>query len=404
MDPNDSRSPRHRREADDGDYSDSDVMGYDSEEDQLADATTQPIPQVDDEDDDDYSVSAQDVAGLHYTAAGASLGNRRGPTEPVQGKASALVERYLFPTERFRGEWRKHWSYLADQFLIGAAATFFFGWLWGYLEKNKDGTIAIVVIGLWLVTMLYVAMHVADWYYDRFILTNKRIMKVSGMFSRTVAMMPLLRVTDMKYEQTPLGRLLHYGTFVLESAGQEQALREVKHLPNPNELYLRIVEEMYEPEAVEDRIYRYGRGDNIADMDDVAGLDGWPGAHDPDGFGESDMDHLPAATDASDFTDASGTGDPPLPGDNDLIHVIDLEPLTYRGLPRPRAPRDSSLDAQRELIAQMAKLSARLAELTQVVRRLRLEQRPRDAADDTRSESPGAATLRTRPPFRRSDG
>jgi hypothetical protein len=67
-------------------------------------------------------------------------------------------------------------------------------------------------------------------------------------------MMPLLRVTDMKYEQSPMGRLLSYGTFVLESAGQEQALRTVKHLPNPNELYLRIVEEMYEPEAVEAKL------------------------------------------------------------------------------------------------------------------------------------------------------
>ena len=72
-------------------------------------------------------------------------------------------------------------------------------------------------------------------------------MVVNGIVTRKVAMMPLLRVTDMKYEQSPLGRMLSYGTFVLESAGQDQALRKVKHLPNPNELYLRVVEEMYEP-------------------------------------------------------------------------------------------------------------------------------------------------------------
>ncbi|HZN20231.1 MAG TPA: PH domain-containing protein, partial [Micromonosporaceae bacterium] len=86
------------------------------------------------------------------------------------------------------------------------------------------------------------------------ILTNKRVMVVAGLITRRVAMMPLLRVTDMKYEQSPMGRLFNYGTFVLESAGQEQALREVKHLPNPNELYLRVVEEMYEPQAVEARL------------------------------------------------------------------------------------------------------------------------------------------------------
>jgi membrane protein YdbS with pleckstrin-like domain len=102
--------------------------------------------------------------------------------------------------------------------------------------------------------MIAIAWRIADWYFDRFVLTNKRIMSISGMFSRTVGMMPLLRVTDMKYEQTPWGRLFNYGNFVVESAGQDQALREVKHLPNPNELYLRIVEEMYEPEAVEAKL------------------------------------------------------------------------------------------------------------------------------------------------------
>ena len=58
----------------------------------------------------------------------------------------------------------------------------------------------------------------------------------------------------MSYNRTPGGRILGYGTFVLESAGQDQALRNIKNLPNPNELYLRIVEEMYEPEAVEARL------------------------------------------------------------------------------------------------------------------------------------------------------
>jgi uncharacterized membrane protein YdbT with pleckstrin-like domain len=77
---------------------------------------------------------------------------------------------------------------------------------------------------------------------------------VAGVITRNVAMMPLGRVTDMKFAQSPIGRMLDYGTFVLESAGQDQALREVKHLPHPKELYLRICEEMYEPAAVEERI------------------------------------------------------------------------------------------------------------------------------------------------------
>lgn len=194
-------------------------------------------------------LSPDDLSGLHYDSTGLPMGPGR--MLAVEEEPSALVARYMFPTEKFRGEWRKHWTYLADRFAYGAIATFLFGWLWGYLVKHQVHGWTSVVIIAWIIVMLFVSFSVAEWYYDRFILTNKRIMSVSGMVSRTVAMMPLLRVTDMKYEQSAWGRLLGYGTFVVESAGQEQALREVKRLPNPNELYLRIVEEMYEPEAVE---------------------------------------------------------------------------------------------------------------------------------------------------------
>jgi membrane protein YdbS with pleckstrin-like domain len=196
-------------------------------------------------------VYEEEIAPLHYDASSLL---RPGRILQVEEEPSTLVARYLFPTEKFRGEWRKHWTYLFDQFAYAALATFIFGWLWGFLVKHHQGTATGVVIVIWILVMIFITFRVADWYYDRFILTNKRIMAVRGMVSRTVAMMPLLRVTDMKYEQSATGRLFNYGTFVLESAGQEQALREVKHLPNPNELYLRIVEEMYEPEAVEAKL------------------------------------------------------------------------------------------------------------------------------------------------------
>ena len=67
---------------------------------------------------------------------------------------------------------------------------------------------------------------------------------------------------DVDLVQSPLGRMLNYGTFELESAGQEQALRKINNLPNPNELYLRVVEEMYEPQAVEARLGKDGDGDD----------------------------------------------------------------------------------------------------------------------------------------------
>lgn len=190
----------------------------------------------------------------------AGLGNAVGPRRvlPLEDEPTNLVARYLFPTERYRGEWKRHWIHLSTPLSIGAGATLLIGYLAGFLTRQKiDGLVTAAVL-VWLAVIAWVAWQVFDWYYDRFILTNKRVMVVNGLVTRNVAMMPLLRVTDMKYEQSALGRLLNYGTFILESAGQEQALREVKHLPNPNELYLRVVEEMYEPQAVEARLGKDG--------------------------------------------------------------------------------------------------------------------------------------------------
>jgi membrane protein YdbS with pleckstrin-like domain len=205
-----------------------------------------------DPEGDDREISEEDLVGLRVDASGMPLGPRR--VLPLEDEPTSLVARYLFPTERYRGEWKRHWIHLTTPLLIGIAATFVLGYLSGFLAGQDVGALTTVAVILWFAVMGYVAWRVADWYYDRFILTNKRVMVVNGIITRQVAMMPLQRVTDMKYEQSPLGRTLNYGTFVLESAGQEQALREVKHLPNPNELYLRVVEEMYEPQAVEARL------------------------------------------------------------------------------------------------------------------------------------------------------
>jgi len=198
-------------------------------------------------------ITEEELSSLRGGSGTPLVSSRR--VVPLEDEPSTLVQRYLFPTEKFRGEWRRHPIELAKEIGIAATATIAMGLLTGYLARiNANPEIATVVVLAWVGVLIWVAWRIADWWYDRFILTNKRVMVVSGIITRNVAMMPLQRVTDMKYVQSAIGRMLNYGTFELESAGQDQALRSIPHLPSPNELYLRIVEEMYEPEAVEARL------------------------------------------------------------------------------------------------------------------------------------------------------
>jgi len=202
------------------------------------------------------AAAASDIDGVRFddSPAGGLLSGVRAPAVP--DVPSPISARYLFPTEKYRGEWRRHWVHLMPWYIVGTLATFIMGFTSGLLMKwesaSRDTGLTITII-VWLAILGLVGWKILDWYMDRFILTNKRIMLIQGVITRSVAMMPLGRVTDMKYAQTPMGRMLNYGEFIIESAGQDQALRNVPHLPNPNELYLQMCEEMYEPEAVDER-------------------------------------------------------------------------------------------------------------------------------------------------------
>jgi hypothetical protein len=130
---------------------------------------------------------------------------------PLEDEPSTLVQRYLFPTEKFRGEWRRHPIELAKEFGIAVGTTVAMGLLAGYLARvNAAEEITVFLVIGWIVVLLWVAWQIGDWWYDRFILTNKRVMVVAGIITRNVAMMPLQRVTDMKYVQSALGRMLNY--------------------------------------------------------------------------------------------------------------------------------------------------------------------------------------------------
>jgi uncharacterized membrane protein YdbT with pleckstrin-like domain len=81
-----------------------------------------------------------------------------------------------------------------------------------------------------------------EWWVERIVVTDKRFMISSGVFETKVAMMPITKVTDLTYERTVLGRMFGYGTLVVESAGQIQALNRIEFLPNPEQVYDAISE------------------------------------------------------------------------------------------------------------------------------------------------------------------
>ncbi|MFG1999399.1 PH domain-containing protein [Spirillospora sp. NPDC048911] len=93
---------------------------------------------------------------------------------------------------------------------------------------------------LWLLLLGYLTWKVFAWSIEFFLVTEHRVMVISGVLNRQVAMMPLAKVTDIALERSLAGRMLGYGEFVMESAGQKQALRNVGYMPYPEQLYLEV--------------------------------------------------------------------------------------------------------------------------------------------------------------------
>ena len=103
-----------------------------------------------------------------------------------------------------------------------------------------SGTILLVIWLAWLILLIRLLYSIYVWLEDYFVVTSQRLVVVSGVIRKSVKMMPLGKVTDMSFNRSPWGRLLGYGTFIVESAGQDQALRTIDHLPYPEQLYLEV--------------------------------------------------------------------------------------------------------------------------------------------------------------------
>jgi len=101
-------------------------------------------------------------------------------------------------------------------------------------------TALLVIWLLWGILLVRLLLAFYNWLEDYFVVTSSRLLVAKGVIKTSVNMMPLTKVTDMRFERSAMGRLLGYGTFIVESAGQDQALRQVDKLPYPEQLYLEV--------------------------------------------------------------------------------------------------------------------------------------------------------------------
>lgn len=149
------------------------------------------------------------------------------------------LRRYLLPGETPVAEIRHHAIVLLKPALAVVGATAVAGWL--DVSTSDSGSRVLSFVWLvWLAVVLWALWQWVEWRHTRVVATDKRVVLFEGWINHKVSMMPLKKVTDMGYERSLVGRVLGYGTFILESAGQDQALSRIAFVPDPDENYRAI--------------------------------------------------------------------------------------------------------------------------------------------------------------------
>jgi membrane protein YdbS with pleckstrin-like domain len=162
------------------------------------------------------------------------------PRRPRWGKDA---EKYLLSDEPPVIATRRHPAVLVRPFVRGVPAFVVGVWLLQLAPGSRVSAILglLVVLG----ALLYLGLHVAEWWVRHFLVTRRRVLLTSGVIIRTVAVMPLRRITDLTWKETFWGQLLGYGTFRFESAGQQQGLDLIDYMPHADALYKRLSELMF---------------------------------------------------------------------------------------------------------------------------------------------------------------
>src|SRR5580692_1911894 len=164
----------------------------------------------------------------------------------VPALPSRVVGEYLMPTEKVVLSVRMHPVAIVRPLSLILVSLIGAGLVTWVTPPALSLLVAVVWI-LWGVVFLRQAWNLILWWRRYFVLTENRLMLITNLLVVDVGMMPLAKVTDMRFHQSTFGRVFAYGEFIVESAGQDQALSHVQPVPYPSEMYQEILALIFPP-------------------------------------------------------------------------------------------------------------------------------------------------------------
>lgn len=138
-------------------------------------------------------------------------------------RTNSYLQRLLGENEKIILITRQHWFILARNIIVEILLilAIFVASLLLILLLNLAAAL-VIPIGflIMLLPIASLALDVARWSNSQFVLTNRRVIQISGIFNKTTEDSSLEKVNDVKMVQSFFGRLFNYGDIEIMTASE----------------------------------------------------------------------------------------------------------------------------------------------------------------------------------------
>ena len=117
--------------------------------------------------------------------------------------------------------------------------------------QSLYGWIALTGFVAAILPLLDMERHLLNWRSRQYIITNRRVIQISGIVSKNVTDSSLDKVNDVKLTQSMWGRLLGYGDIEILTAS-EQGVNTLRFISDPIQFKKTMMDSRSQPGSVPD--------------------------------------------------------------------------------------------------------------------------------------------------------
>ena len=149
-------------------------------------------------------------------------------------------------------------TYQGRQLILPIGAIIIVVGIWAALiwfrndEDFADIWKGLVWILFFVIVIGWLAYPILRWYFQHFILTDRRLILHEGILSKRSIDVPLDQVNDIRFSQNPFERIFRYGDIVIESAS-EYGQQPFTNIGNPEEIKKLILQQRHIMEEERER-------------------------------------------------------------------------------------------------------------------------------------------------------